>query len=48
MGRAMGYAVGMMVLLPMTMCGAPALGKMVVEGPPVIAPASTEAGEDCW
>lgn len=45
-GRAMGLAVGMMVLLPTTMCGAPTLGKMVVEGPPVIAPASADAGRD--
>ena len=45
-GRARGLAVGMMVVFPTMMCGAPTLGKTVVEGPPVIASADTEAGND--
>lgn len=46
-GRAMGCAVGVMVMLPMMIAGAPFEGNTVVDGPPVMAPASAEDGVDC-
>jgi len=46
--KAIGCAVGVMVMLPRTICGAPTEGNIVVEGPPVIAPgAADEDGVDC-
>jgi len=47
--RAMGCAVGVMVILPRMICGAPTEGNTVVEAPPVIAPGSADGdGVDCW
>ena len=47
--RAIGCALGVIVILPMIIWGAPTDGNTVVEGPPVIAPGSADAdGVDCW
>ena len=45
---AIGFGVGVIVLLPMTILGTAAEGKTVVDGAPVVDPGEAEMiGTDC-